>query len=86
MGGCPLTEILGNNRVLIENHTGIIAYDSNRICVSTCVGVISIEGTALEIKWISKENLIITGQIHRVQFSLEVKVDAEQNQRNDHKR
>ena len=68
MRGCPLTEILGNNRVLIENHKGIVAYESNRICVGTCVGVIAIEGVALEIKCITKENLIIIGQIHRAQF------------------
>lgn len=69
MPGCPLTEIVGNKRVLIENHKGIIAYGCNCICVRTSIGVIHVDGSALELKCISKDRVIIVGQIKDVRFS-----------------
>ena len=63
---CPLTEISGNHRVLIENHNGIIAYS---ICICTAIGIIRIEGDNLEIKCISKDRVIIAGNICSVGLS-----------------
>lgn len=59
----PLTEIIGNKRVLIENHKGIIAYDSCGIHVKTSNGVICVEGSKLELNCISRERVIIIGKI-----------------------
>lgn len=66
---CPLTEISGNHRVLIENHNGIIAYSSVSICICTAIGTIRIEGDNLEIKCISKDRVIIAGNICSVGLS-----------------
>ena len=59
----PLVEILSDRRVIIENHNGIVQYETERICVKTREGIIEIQGRGLELIKIGKEQLIITGCI-----------------------
>ena len=68
MPGIPLTEVLGNRRVLIENHLGIAAYSSNSIHVNVSKGIVCIEGSSLEIVCISKEKMIVNGCIDCIRF------------------
>lgn len=72
MPGVPLTEIMGNRRVLIENHQGILAYGENEICVKVKIGSVRIDGARLELECISQDRVVITGQIHCVQLCSEV--------------
>lgn len=76
LSGCTLTEIVGNRRVLIENHNGILKYTHNEICVRTKMGAICLEGKGLEITCISRERLIIVGAVYSVRFYAEGKTDA----------
>ena len=64
----PITEILGNRRVLIENHKGIKGY--NPECIRVCVpkGYILIKGCCLCVSVMTRYRLVITGNIHSVQF------------------
>jgi len=59
----PLLEIVGERRVLIENHFGIIQYSDQEICVKVTYGHISILGSKLEIARMTKEQLVVTGNI-----------------------
>lgn len=72
MPGVPLAEIIGNRRILIENHQGIIAYADDEICIKAGKGSLRIEGAQLELECISQDRVVITGHIHCVRLSSEV--------------
>ena len=58
-----LAEILGDNRLLIENHKGILEYTREKIRIKCGFGSVSVCGSGLEIFRMSKEQLIIRGRI-----------------------
>ena len=64
--GHPIVEISGDHRVLIENHHGIAAYGKERIMVNVKFGIICICGCNLEILRMTKEQVIIHGNIDSV--------------------
>ena len=64
--GQPIVEIVGEHRVLIENHQGVAAYGSERILVNVRFGSVSICGCNLEMMHMSRAQLVITGRIDSV--------------------
>ena len=64
----PLVEIAGNKRVLVENHMGIVKYGAEEIGVKVRHGTICVKGSHLEIACISKDKLVICGQIEGIRF------------------
>lgn len=66
--GQPVIEIAGNKRVLIENHCGVREYGHERITVQSSYGCICVTGRNLELIRMTKEQLVITGQILCVQL------------------
>ena len=65
--GAPLVEVFGSNRVLIENHIGVQQYCSSEICVRVKFGHICVCGNTLALAHMSKERLVITGEILSIQ-------------------
>lgn len=61
--GQTLVELFGTERVIIENHKGICQYSDTKICIKTRYGCLSVLGAKLHIIRMSKERLIICGQI-----------------------
>lgn len=61
-----LVEIFGKERVVIENHRGIVQYNTCQICVKKQNGFITVTGKGLNIARMSKEQLVITGCIESV--------------------
>lgn len=61
--GQPLVEILGQNRVLIEHHSGVIEYSRERIQVKMCYGSLCISGEGLKLARMTAGQLVITGLI-----------------------
>ena len=66
--GLPLAEILGNNRVIIENHCGIKEYSNANIRVGIKNGVYMISGSNLKIARITNTSLVVTGTIEAIRF------------------
>lgn len=66
--GQPLVEIYADKRVLIEHHRGVVRYNCNEIAVSTGKGFVCICGCQLQIATISKEQLVIIGEIQCVKL------------------
>lgn len=66
--GQPLVEIYGQRRVLIEHHKGVVRYNCDEIEVSTGKGIVCICGCHLQIATISKEQLVIIGEIQCVKL------------------
>lgn len=62
----PLVEIIGNRRVLIENHTGITEFGNERITASNTGGNVVVTGRDLQITLISEEQIVIVGKIGSV--------------------
>lgn len=65
----PLITITGKNNMLIENYKNIIEYSQKKIRVSTSAGIISIDGTMLLLKELTKDSIIITGTILTFTFT-----------------
>lgn len=59
----PLIEIMGYGRVLIENHISISSYDMQQIYIRVKYGMVLVQGDALNLAYMSKEKLVITGKI-----------------------
>ena len=64
--GVPLVEIVGDGRVLIENHFGVTSYGCNEICVKVRFGHLRIFGTCLELARMSNQQLVITGKLEGI--------------------
>ncbi len=62
----PLAELTGFHRVLIENHTGVLAYSQEEITVKVSYGSLQINGQNMMLAEMSREQLVITGQIDGV--------------------
>ena len=64
--GLPLVEIMGEHRVLIENHRGVVGYGCTEICVKVKFGIIKVCGDGLMLSRMTKQQLIISGKIDGV--------------------
>lgn len=69
--GQSLIEIVGNRRVLIESHCGVKEYGDERICVKTRSGEIVICGNCLQLRCMTRSQLVISGCIHSVVLNQE---------------
>lgn len=59
----PLLTLIGDSEIHIENHKGIIEYGSEILRLNTNIGIIKIYGKNITIKEISKEEIMINGEI-----------------------
>ncbi len=62
----PLLELLGDGRVLIENHQGILEYGSCRIQVRVSYGSLQICGENLQLCRMQGNLLVISGKIQEI--------------------
>lgn len=58
-----IVELLGDGRVLIEHHKGVLEYGTERIGVRVGFGIVDVIGCNLRLGLISCEKLVIFGQI-----------------------
>lgn len=61
-----LVEILGMDRVLVEQHRGIVGYGEEEILVNASFGLVRILGRELRLCCMSREQLVIRGRIGSV--------------------
>lgn len=64
--GCPLVEIAGESRVLIENHRGVLQYGETNICLRVSYGCVKVHGCNLRLIRMTRQQVIITGRIESV--------------------
>ena len=64
--GLPKITILGFNEILIENYKGILVYEEFYIRVNTYIGIVNINGLNFNIKQMTEDDLLITGQIDSI--------------------
>ncbi len=66
--GLPYLSIIGNIEVHIDNHKGILEYNSNIVRIQTKVGKISITGNNLDMDYYANDELKICGKIIKIEF------------------
>lgn len=68
VAGLPLVELVGDGRLRVENHRGILAYDPREVHIGGGRMAIRVRGLDLELKVMNREELLITGQIFSVEL------------------
>ena len=64
----PVVELVGQSRVLIENHQGVLAYSTEEIQIKVCYGCVIIAGKDLQLMEMSRIKLAICGRIDCLQL------------------
>lgn len=64
--GQPVVEIAGDNRVLIENYGAVREYSPQKIGIRVKYGTVVVCGCGLELRRMTKEQLVIAGRIDSV--------------------
>lgn len=68
LAGLPKLTVVGNGRLHIECHKGVLEYDSSLIVVNGGKLILKIRGERLEIAAMSAEEMLIRGQIVSIEF------------------
>jgi sporulation protein YqfC len=66
----PRITVIGNEEVTIENHKGILLFDSDIIKVNTKLNAISIEGHNFEILYIGESTITISGKFKSISYEV----------------
>jgi sporulation protein YqfC len=61
-----LIEIYGKERLLVEQHRGILAYGDECIRIGTSFGEVRVEGADLRLCCMSRQQVVIRGRIDAV--------------------
>lgn len=64
----PVVELLGDNRVLVENHKGVIQYSTERIQARVNFGTVCVMGCNLRLRFMSGQKLVIVGRIDGIEL------------------
>ena len=59
----PIVELVGQKRLLIENHQGVLSYGCNEIKIKVSYGSVIVAGSALQLMEMSRVKLAICGRI-----------------------
>ena len=65
----PRLTVTGGRRVVVENHQGLMDYSPECIVVTGGKVTLRIIGDALELRAMSAEALLISGNVFRVEFA-----------------
>ena len=72
-GSSARATMIGNRRVLIENHTGILEFAAECVRLSSKRGEITVSGTELTLAEVRPHSLIVLGRIDAVEMPPEGK-------------
>ena len=68
----PKVTIIGFDRMLVENYKCILEYQDFFIRIKMKIGIVNINGFELVMKEMTKDDLIITGNIESVDYEKNV--------------
>lgn len=64
----PIVELVGQGRLLIENHQGVLSYAPKEIKVKVSYGCVIVTGGDLQLMEMSRVKLAICGRIDGLQI------------------
>lgn len=70
-GACARVTAIGSDRLLVENHTGILELTGTRVRLCSGAGPITITGEGLSLCQARPGALIVKGRIRRVELPCE---------------
>ena len=68
LAGAPRVEVIGDGELRMGPHRGILAYGPEEIHISGGNLVVLVRGSGLELRAMTPEELLITGEIRAVEF------------------
>ena len=68
LAGVPRVEVVGDGELRMGPHRGILAYGPDEIHISGGTLVVLVRGSSLELRAMTPEELLITGEIKAVEF------------------
>lgn len=71
--GWPKAILYGRRRLIVEQHQGILTYQEDIIRLKTSIGVLTVEGSGLQITHYGPMDAAVTGEILRLGYDLGVK-------------
>jgi sporulation protein YqfC len=60
---------VGEERLLVENHEGIVEYSLERVRVRTACGLLEVEGSGLTLNHLGAGDLLVQGKVARVGYA-----------------
>ena len=72
--GQTVVEVIGEGRVLVEGHDGVLEYSDLEIGIKTGYGIAKICGSNLKLTIMDKKRLVITGVVQFVELLRRVDV------------
>ena len=66
--GMTVAELAGARRVLVEGHRGVTEYSPSRVTVKVGYGELSVSGSGLELRQMSKVHLMLCGRIDSIEL------------------
>lgn len=66
--GMTVAELAGDQQVLVEGHRGVTEYCRERVTVKVGYGFLSITGCGLELRQMSRQQLVVSGRIDCIQL------------------
>ena len=64
----PKIIVVGNREITIENHKGIIFFETNMVKINSRIGAIIIEGKEFEILFIAETSVTISGVFNSISY------------------
>ncbi len=68
VAGVPLVTVTGKERVLVENHRGLLGYSDTEVCAACKGGAVRVRGEGLLLRAMDHEMLLVTGTILSVEM------------------
>ena len=66
--GMSIAELAGDRRILVEGHRGVTEYTPCRVTVKVTFGELSVSGSGLELRQMSRQQLVISGRINALEL------------------
>ncbi len=66
----PRVVLMGDQRVIIENHKGIVEYAGQSVRVRTACGLMEIQGNDLRLEYFGASDLVVLGRIDMLGYHL----------------
>lgn len=64
----PKIIVVGNREITIENHRGIMAFETNMVKINSRIGAITIKGEKFEILFIGETSITINGIFNGISY------------------
>ena len=66
--GLPKIIVTGDREITVENHNGLLSFESNQIKIKSRIGSIAIDGEDFEILFIGDTTMTISGTFKGISY------------------